>query len=76
MPRELQYSVETRQCGEPWRVMWRGPGMKVAWDGAWDLACKTRAIEGYDVVVHVSPYVRVRQGKTVVLSIVHGKQVS
>jgi hypothetical protein len=69
MPRELIYTIRTRQQGEPWRTTWRGQGEQIACDAARALAAETRTIDGWDGVLHVHPYVRVWQSKEIVLDI-------
>ena len=68
MSRELTYTVETRQSGEPRRLVWRGQGKQVACDAARALGRESRLIEGYGSIP-VHPFVRVRQGKVLVLDI-------
>lgn len=70
MPRELTFTVETRQCGEPYRVTWRGHGEQIACDAARALAKEIRVLDGFDrCTIPVHPYIRVRQAKRVVLNL-------
>ena len=64
MPRELLYTVETRQHGEPWRVMWRGAGEQIAIDAGKGLT--SERWERLSVSIPRYPWVRVRQGRHVV----------
>jgi hypothetical protein len=69
MPRALKYTVETRQCTEPWRLVWSGPGKDVAVDAARGLALETREIPGLATPFWIHPFVRVRQGQDVVVQV-------
>lgn len=76
MPRELTYTVEVREHGMPWRVMWRGPGEAIAAASAAELAAKQTQWRGADIWVPTHPCVRVRQGRRVVVSYVEGRVVA
>ena len=67
MIRGLAYTVETRTYGEPWRTSWRGPGKHVALEAAHALFADTWTPDGLSRAVPRYPYVRVRQGKALVL---------
>lgn len=70
MTRELKYSVQVRQAGEPWRTTWSGPGEAIAIQAARRLGESMRVIDGFDAhAIPVHPYVRVMQNKRVVYAI-------
>ena len=68
MPRALTCLVQVRQCGEPWRTLWKGGPESVALASALTLASAKYTVST-DIVIDKYPYVRVKQGKTILLDV-------
>lgn len=67
MPRAPIFTVESKQLTEPWRSLWSGLGQGEAIDHARRLSRLTRGNGAAQIFLH--PFIRVRQGREVLLSI-------